>query len=74
MTPPVTRSALATRIIALKVELGELQAGALNLAGGLDGGSATNKDAASGIAHRVAQESKAWQAAGASALIGKLTE
>lgn len=74
MANPTTRSGLATRIVALKVELAELQAGALNLAGGLDAGSATNKDACYGIAKRVGQESKAWQAAGASALIGKLTE
>jgi hypothetical protein len=74
MAEPTTRSGLATRIVALKVELAELHAGALKLDGGLDAGSAINKDAAHGIAKRVALESKGWQAAGASALIGKLTE
>jgi hypothetical protein len=74
MAELTTRSGFATRLIALKVELAELQAGGLKLAGGLDAGSATNKDAAHGAAKRCAREVKDWQAAGASALIGKLTE
>ena len=58
---------------ALKVELAELASGATKLGGGLDGGTARQKDAASGIAHRVGLESKGWQTAGANDLIGQLT-
>ena len=73
MAAPTTRAALATRVTALKTELAELQAGAIQLLGGLDAGSQRNKDAASAIAHRVGLESKTWQVAGANDLIGQLT-
>jgi hypothetical protein len=50
---PTTRAGLQTRVTALIVEVGELFAGAHNLAGGLDAGTERQKDAARAIEVRL---------------------
>jgi hypothetical protein len=49
---PTTRAALQTRATAVRTELRELADGARVLAGGLDAGTARQKDACDGLAHR----------------------
>jgi hypothetical protein len=52
MANPVTRSALQTRALAVRVELRELADGARVLAGGLDAGTQRQRDACDGLVHR----------------------
>ena len=65
MAAPITRSDLKTRTIAVITELGELHQDAHNLAGGLDGGTAAQKDACGAIKVRLRGAHKEFLAQGA---------
>jgi hypothetical protein len=74
MAEPTTRSALATRVTALKVELAELHSAAYKMGiGGVDAGTQRQKDAASGLHKRIGALQKDLSAAGANDLIAQLT-
>ena len=74
MAPPTTRSGLATRHAALRVELDELAQGCARLSGGLDACSKRNQDAAYGLGKLYARASKHLQASGVGALTSQLVE
>ena len=64
MAIPTLRSDLKTRTLAVIVELGELQAGAHNLAAGLDTGTAAQKEACGALKTRLRGAHKEFLAQG----------